>query len=819
MIGKNTITSCLLLVVSLSSFVNTAYGDEQDGMVDSVSRVDQGSDYTFMWWAHGWRGERVRCVQTNTYGLAMDVQTVAVTHFGEINNPLPYVQAVSQGNEVIFNLPPAKLELIVEVGRDKYTCVSGRHPRMVESGRFLQRGDIEDLVFQDSAGTPLPAGGRLEIIAWPDRLAFLLEIVPREDLSNCRAVIRFSAGDRVVEQVGIVGNWPGNASQAVHAVVFPGTPETAPSKDLVQAFEAQSGKAVPVVYDPVRGWHGITMPDRRIKRIPSKAYLDRIHLRLNNPGGTPKVVRLMLADGDGVPGITGVVPMLRDMQGHPTGLDVQVSKNWHRKETAPTLYDGLWLRALTHIRLAPQAVVDLEYGRAINKWGKVPLASHAQLCLIGWGTDQLWDQAAIGSWGESICYDPDICLNRSMIDDMRPLMVTAMNSKDGKWTWTNNVGGGDFLVYVGTDGQRRFLSRMRTAYLSHGPNLTEVVYSGISSDGHINATMRVMTPRCDDLNRAYHYFRYDVVKPTPFSRLAFYQVGADKYNDHQFRKLARGDETGLLEEWPAPQGGLTYHREGISCGGKVPWFSLHEGISKDEEGGAWANRGLVIRYWQARLAGREAPPVAACYGTEDKRSNKQGPDSCNIELTAPSDVTLLQPGDYVEAWVELLVLPQFAKDYYGPNKGLRKDLEANENTWKPVFRQAVGNDMQIVVKKGRLLRAYPPHVEVDASGNAELSLTGGLGYVPLTFAGLDDYRGGELAMLGEDGAWSVIDQSSGYRNDFWQIGRDESGKYAITFNVDLDAPERLARKPRVFRYSRVATRSTSSMLVKPSSTF
>ena len=62
----------------------------------------------------------------------------------------------------------------------------------------------------------------------------------------------------------------------------------------------------------------------------------------------------------------------------------------------------------------------------ICTWGGVPAASHAQLCLIGWGWNQRWDQAAIGSWGESICYEPEGIQVRCMIDDVRPLMVWSM---------------------------------------------------------------------------------------------------------------------------------------------------------------------------------------------------------------------------------------------------------------------------------------------------------------------------------------------------------------------------------------------------------
>jgi hypothetical protein len=481
--------------------------------------------------------------------------------------------------------------------------------------------------------------------------------------------------------------------------------------------------------------------------------------------------------------------MLRDAGQNPLPVPVQISKNWHRKEGETFLYQGSWMHAFTMLNIPGQFTGELEFCIARNFWGTLPLASHAQLCLIGWGTDQQWDQAAIGSWGESICYDPDVCLGRSVIDDMRPLMVTRKDTRDGKWGWSNNVGGGDFLVYFNQDNQRQFLSRMRTAYLSQGPNLTDVLYAGESADGHISATMRVMTPRCDDINRAYHTFRYDVLKPTRFQRLAFYQVGADNYNDHQFRKLARGNLTGLLEEWDAPQGGRRYHRRAIACAGSTPWFSLHEAISKDTAGGAWANRGLVLRSWKARLGGEDCPPVAASYGTQN------GPASCTIELVPPPDLTELSPGDFVEATVELLVMPQFAVDYFGPNDQLRKELEAGGNTWKPVFRQAGGGALTVSATTGTLLSSCPVRMGLGASQVADFTVTGGVGYSPITFSGLGDYHGWTLYRRAGD-QWAAIDQSV-FGNDFWQVTREAGDRFAITYNVSLDAEA----GPQHFRFA------------------
>ena len=210
----------------------------------------------------------------------------------------------------------------------------------------------------------------------------------------------------------------------------------------------------------------------------------------------------------------------------------------------------------------------------------------------------------------------------------------------------------------------------------------------------------------------------------------------------------------------------------------MPWFSLHEAISKDTKGGAWQTAASCSVPGKRVSAGRTVPRLAACYGT------KNGPASCNIELTPPPDLTELKPGDFVEATVELLVLPQFAKDYYGPNEALRRDLAAHGNTWKPVLRQAAQGALAVSVSKGDLLQSYPVRIEVGSSQAAEFTVTGGVGYCPITFTGLRDYRGWKLHRWASD-KWAAIDQSV-FGNDFWQVHADADGRFAITFNVLLD---------------------------------
>ena len=778
--------------------------------VSPAACMPRRADYSFLWWAygppasacnhtrvaprHGANRQKLLCVQTGRYGMAIDAEKVKLLALGLIRGAKGAAEAVAENNAVVLGLPGADLELAVTVGGRKYTCVRGAADprdkflfpvRIIESGRFCQRFDIHQLVFRDGRGERLKAQGRLEITAWPDLLSFLLEVAPDEDQQDATLAIRLDsqgidAAPRKAERRA--NRWRAGQKLTVAAVCPFGT--HAESQVHAEAQLVASGETVAAAFDPAHGWLRFDMPNAN-----DDPY--RMRLRLTNPSGREQAARLLLAQDRGVRHIVGLTPMLRDAQGHPTGILVQLSKNWHSRRGRRTLYDGAWFHGFSMLRLPPRSTLDLELTIAYARWGGVPAASHAQLCLIGWGHNQLWNQVAIGSWGEHFCYEPDGGQQRCMIDDVRPLMVWGMNAKKRKWTWTNNVGGGDFLVYVDANGRYQHLKQMRTHYQAHGPNLTDVTYAGVSADGHIAARIQVSTPRCDDVARAWHRCRYDVREPTPFRRLAFYQLGSDNYLWHKFGKIARGNEHGVLEEWTPRRGGLRYDRQGIPCPGAVPWFSLHEAENRDTKGGAWANRGLILRSWKARLGGKDAPPFASVFRVRYP--------SANIELSPPPGIRELLPGDFVEAEIEFVVVPMAASDYYGPNQNLAAALKAGANTWKPVHRLAVGNQLKIKTRRGTLLHNYPIVIRVDGEQTADFEVTGGIGYVPITFVALARYRGCQLWQDAGTGP-ALVDQAV-LGNDFWQTGHDPATRtWRTTYNVPLDTPNDAPRTVRfVFR--------------------
>jgi hypothetical protein len=102
-----------------------------------------------------------------------------------------------------------------------------------------------------------------------------------------------------------------------------------------------------------------------------------------------------------------------------------------------------------------------------------------------------------------------------------------------------------------------------------------------------------------------------------------------------------------------------------------------------------------------------------------------------------------------------------------------------------IHREAVGNNITVTASTGTVLSEYP--IKIKALRNqAQFIVNGGLGYIPMTFTDLQDYRGFTLET--KDGSnWILVDQSV-HGNDFWQTDYDAvSNTWQITYNLPLDS--------------------------------
>lgn len=79
---------------------------------------------------------------------------------------MSYVNAARDGQCLWSSLPAAELEMKLIVDGKAYRCTSGAKwsqfagPRLIESGRFMQRADVTDLVFASDDGAKLDVEAR-----------------------------------------------------------------------------------------------------------------------------------------------------------------------------------------------------------------------------------------------------------------------------------------------------------------------------------------------------------------------------------------------------------------------------------------------------------------------------------------------------------------------------------------------------------------------------------------------------------------------------------------------------------------------------------
>lgn len=799
-------------------------------------------NYTYMWWVHSVKEQKPLkfAVKTADYSFVFDYENLQFDNFSITDGISAEKSFYTSREEMMKPAEKPLLEFGIETYGKLYPCkvssLRSEDCQLIHSGRFLQHRFI-NWIPELTGCDPHHSG--LDIIAWSDRLCLNLRVVPVVNLRSKAISVNFTVPDGYVETESTVrrkifksGNGKGylflpackdseiitdgnrvtarfsseknmQAGENVNVgmIIYP---LESTDRDLQRMISAEENPLevtaiqkdpvhtdVDVYYDPVMGWHQLSLRND-ISGIPEKDndHMERVIFTVKNEKDDPVPLRLNFSKEKDVFSITGISSMIRDPEGYPTGIPVQLSKNWHTvdfNQYDDHLYKGSWYHGLTVLEIPPRSSIALEYTGINAHWGGIPAASHAQLCLVGWGQNQLWDQSAIGSWGESICYEPDLDQASAPVLDVRPLLVS--DPEGGKWNWTGNVGGADFLNIKKTDDMRAWHTGMRTQYRRYCPNLTEVVYAGTIEEGKADIQYTTSIGRSDDVTRGVFKIRMDVKDDITFTDLAIFQLNAETYHFAISRKIHIGNESGLLRSWNTVEGEKQSRFAGPKepLIGMNPWIAFTSSSLGEEQKKQYrpADRGFTLRKWNVCIGGKKnvIPHWQEYYTAE----GNHGEPTSVINLTLPEEIKKLSPGDFVEAEVEMFILPVNAEDYYGPNENLRTALTKSAGTWNMAFREATGNHIALSVNKGSVLSSYPVVVEAK-SNKADFIIKGGIGCVPLTITGLTSYRNPKLFMK-ENGRWVEVDQSK-YGKDFWQTDYNTStGKWEITYNVYLDSPD------------------------------
>jgi hypothetical protein len=626
--------------------------------------------------------------------------------------------------------------------------------------------------------------------------------------------LRWKAGgmEKFAERL-IPGDWTPSQTESLSLnCELPGSSK--PNEGVAIQVSTSGNQTVPTAFDArygcivAKAGFSHKVPEaQRLKRAffrgegDARNY-DEFVVQVENQGSEPRQVPFLL-EMFGTASITGLVPILCEPDGTPTGIPVQLSKNWHHT----VLPD--YLRAYSLLPAAPgktSYLLRVVYGF----YGSLPSASLSQLSLLGWGaaTNGRWDQLAIGSFGETICFNSEFSSGTNAMTDIRSLLTRQ--GKDGKkWLWSDAGWGGDWLVVNDAAGKKLMLSRTKVSYLSHGPCLPEALYHGAyGPNSEVAYQAEVSTPRTDDHAKTFLRLRYDFHAELPAKGSCFFRLGVGKVF---CPKIAIGNRDGLIQELDAPAGlkANEFAVERLGLSGPAPWWLGFPGSKL--QGTPSGSRGFVIRSYRANFGGKsfDAPTLSLPVGAVGSENRAH----VDAAVVPPAGIETFQPGDSVEMEIEVDVIPAEVDDYYGPNKIFRKHLAETQGTWKAFHHAATANDLQIEVQGGKLLRKFPVVVQAEPGATMiRLEIQGGTGAVPVRFEGLDAPSSWQLGKVTGEGrfydeylpmldrlapkisarlepATQALDQSV-HGKDFWETSRDPDSKtYNIIYNLPLgDAP-------------------------------
>ena len=684
-----------------------------------------------------------------------------------------YLNGVLQGTEAI-DRPRRVGNGALQLGRGSHSrsTLKAVYDQARIWSRALSEAEIKAYA-QDPGHEGIREGLRYEQ-NFEDRSAATIQEPVWRDVT-LRLSLKTEEGEWNKERI-ISGEWKLNESKglSLHCEL---DPQVAARKAVQVSVSSEKDGLHPVRYDAA--YNAYVAEIRKMSRDwrggynPIRNY-DEFEIVVDNPGATAVAVPFLL-DHYRVANITGLVPILCDATGAPTGIPVQLSKNWHYSKL------GSYLRAYALVP-APSGTTRYRLRIPYGFYGELPSASHAQLSLVGYGGQGRWDQLAIGCWGETICFDSDMSLTDVAITDVRMLM--ARKGLEGtKWSWTDAGWGGDWFCAYNGEKKKLLYKEMKTAYLAHGPCLTEVLYDGkYGAAGEVDLEAKVQTLRTDDYKRTFFKIRYTFQEAVDAQEGWLFKMGRTHHSIAP--QFAYGNAAGVVrnEAVPSTLSEGSVYLDRVELEGEAPWWVGFPGgyLSGNRNWGT-GSRAWVIRSYKASFGGQvyTRPSVTAPV----LRTSEDG-INLDLHLSPPAGLIQYLPGDSVEMEIEWMNFHREADDYYGSNEHYREHLSEHPRSWRTIHREAAGNDLKVEVEGGKVLHRYPLIVRAEAPV-VRLELEGGVGAVPVRFEALESPSGYRLYQI-IDGAAQVFEPAV-HGNDYWQTDyHAKSGTYRMTFNLPLD---------------------------------
>jgi hypothetical protein len=707
-------------------------------------------------------------VQTGFYSLRFDCDDMLLTGYDALQGS-DYVTAL---NEDVTTFSPAELSLRIVKDGTLYTCVGGtvqseteQHVRLIESGQVVQRFDHVGLIFKSEQGAVLEKEGRFEVTAWPDHVVFALDFTDVQNVTKTEIELTSPGGKtyHVSE----------HKARAVLMLQPHLDQEYYPLKSssyIREACALTDGKNLETTFDEAEAGLRFDLPMEPVKFPRDIDRLDEFEITVKNFSSGPQNIPLIFNETR-TTAITGTSMLLCEEDGRPSGIPVQISKNWHRDPDHRVVHEGSWLRGYAVVPMRGKETRTFRLRVVTGYWGGVPAVSVAQLCLIGYGGNWKWDESGLGCWGESMCYDPSQHLGSSFVADVRAAF-TAGKSSGKTHEWTENMGGGDFLVYTDRQGTFHWGKRLKTAYHWTGPNMTEVLYSGVTDDDKIRFNYRVRSVRTGDYHRRFHAYKYEFLERVSSPEtLVFHQWAADYYNSAKFDRFHVGDQTGLKKTLECPS-----VEEPISF--QDAWLAFEDHSASD--------KGIV----EAK-AYRGLLSMSSQNGSKDLdiylhlRTSRGCAYLFDVGLKSLDDS--FAAGDVVTGQFEFIMPPKEPEVYWGADSEFKSRLKTYEgNAWQAVADEYKYNvKLSLLVHTGKRINDYPVEIQADPAGAVLADFTvkrGGIGYVPMILRGVP--QGSALkAERFLTGKWIPLEWVDHETCDYYQGFLAADGTQDCVFNI------------------------------------
>lgn len=690
-------------------------------------------------------------VQTGYYNLRFDADDVALTGF-DASTGSDYMSALT---EDVTTFSTASMLIEVDVNDITYTATSGVieatddywfNVRLIEAGQYVQRFDHMGLVFTDKDGNTLEGTTYFEVTAWPDRVVFTLDMSNVENVS--RSKIQITSPNGVIHKIDEEKNKVNLALKPQEDLTLQ---ELSPDTYITKAYDRSTEKTLEVSFDSDEYAFRIDFAPTNTSYPDDIDHYDEYVIEVTNPSNSEINVPLVFNETT-VRNITGtVMTLVEDEDGRPSGQAVQISKNWHSDSDYVINHEGTWLRGSTMVTVDANSSKTLRLRVIAGYWDQVGSASHAQLSLIGYSSRcWQWDESALGSWGESMTFDPYSGIAGAFIADVRPTWTTPLNGTSTDHNWTENVGGGDFLIYYDENGDYRWPKKLKTAYRWTGPNMTEVLYSGVTDDDAIQFTYTTQLVRSNDYHRRFQQFDYEILKDISPTRLVYYQMAADYYNSPDFENYYQGNNAGLIDAVTPTQGGNEY----ISVDSfDNTWIAIEDTVSGNDT--ATGYRGLLWR--KSTINDIDS----ALYMHSYARTYGQG--TLLFDISGNTTNQDYYKGSKISAEIEFIIPAQSSELYWGYDANFSNRLSSYSSAWQAVMDEYTYNEMTVVASKGEVIKHYPVTIQPESSSSVDVQFTipaqKGIGHIPVIVQNAAANQA-LYAQYYQDGAWVSAVQNS-----------------------------------------------------------